>query len=633
MTPEETMQELFESIADDVSNEEPIVLEPIVEPAVKVTVQNDSLMSHETARLIRMGQVISKFASTLALRNITVDTQATHDDGVPAWSDSDGIWFNKNEMGDLTDPADVTALKGLSLHEIAHILLTPRTGSNLAKEVQRLNIWRAFNALEDQRIEMFMTKRFGNVADWLTACVAKHIAGKPEQHSVAFILTHGRKYLPRELRDQIRKMYERPQDVVELASLIDRYIVLNLNDPKNYSTAIAIIIRYDELVNGLTPPVNQQKWGVPSVPWDRVSDPSGHEHRKGGEWKSSKSKPMSKAEQEKLAQRVAGDVGNDGDPAEGLGQGGVPGLGDSDDSSNPGAGAGSGSNVLTDVAQAILDDVIKRKAKEIANTIRQYNGDIDLTSKKVAPPRRMTWPRNEIPSPSAVSAAKSFGNELMRLKADFDPGWNRRTDVGRLNVQQYMSGAELDECFDEWDNGRADAVDVECVILMDASGSMGELIKPTFESMWAIKRAMDKINASTTVVKFESEVELVYSANERATHVIRSGHAGGGTEVIGALAYAKSVLAESNRAIKICIAITDGYWYDNQKADEVLQQLRRAGVLTALAYIDTGYYKSDELTIDSHGCEVAVNITDPRDLFTLGRSLVKAGIQRNLLNG
>ena len=633
MTPEETVQELFDSISDDVSDEDGFVLEPIVEPAVQVTVRNDSLMSQETARLIRMGQVIGKFASTLALRNINVDAQATHDDNVPAWSDADNIWFNKNEMGDLTDPADVTALKGLSLHEIAHILLTPRTGSNLAKEVQRLNLWRSFNALEDQRIEMFMTKRFGNVADWLTACVAKHIAGKPEQHSVAFILTHGRKYLPRELRDQIRKMYERPQDVVELASLIDRYIVLNLNDPKNYPTAIAIIIRYDELVNGLTPPAYQQKWGVASVPWDRVSDPSGHEHRKGGEWKSSKSKPMSKAEQEKLAQRVSGDVANDGDPAEGLGQGNLPGLGDSDPSSNPGGGAGSGSSVLTDVAQAILDDVIKRKAKEIANTIRQYNGDIDLTSKKVAPPRRMTWPYDATPSPSAVSAAKSFGNELMRLKADFDPGWNRRTDVGRLNVQQYMSGAELDECFDEWDNGRADAVDVECVILMDASGSMGDLIKPTFESMWAIKRAMDKINASTTVVKFESDVELVYSANERATHVVRSGHAGGGTEVIGALAYAKSVLAESNRAIKICIAITDGYWYDYQKADEVLQQLRRAGVLTALAYIDTGYYKSDTLTIDSHGCEVAVNITDPRDLFSLGRSLVKAGIQRNLLNG
>jgi len=245
----------------------------------------------------------------------------------------------------------------------------------------------------------------------------------------------------------------------------------------------------------------------------------------------------------------------------------------------------------------------------------------------------MSWPFNETPSLEAVSAAKSFANELMRLKADFDPGWNRRTDVGRLNVQQYMSGAELDECFDEWDNGREDAVDVECVILMDASGSMGNLIKPTFESMWAIKRAMDKINASTTVIKFENDIELVYSANERATHLVRSGHSGGGTEVLGGLAYAKSVLAESNRAIKICIAITDGYWYDGKQADEILQQLRRGGVLTALAFIDTGYYNSDQLTIDSHGCEVAVNITDPRELFTLGRSLVKAGIQRNLLNG
>ena len=630
MYSEELIQGIADSISAQVEAEEPI-LEP--EPiATKVAVMNGGLMDPAQARLIRMGQVISKFASTLALRNIHVDAQATNDEGVPAWSDADNIWFNKDEMGDLNDPADVTALKGLSLHEIAHILLTPRTGSNLSKEVQRSQLWRSFNALEDQRIEMFMTKRFGNVADWLTATVAKHIAGKPEQHSVAFILTHGRKYLPRELRDQIRKMYERPQDVVEIASLIDRYIVLNLNDPKNYSTALDIIKRYDELVGNLTPPTQQKKWGVQPTSWDRISDPSGHEHRKGGEWKSSKSKPMSKAEQEKLAQRVAGDVALDGDPSEGIGKGGKPGNGD-DDSSIPGGSGSSGSSTLSDTAQDVLDDILSRKAKEIANTIRQYNGDIDLTSKKVSAPPRMAYPYNAIPSSGAVSAAKSFANELMRLKSDFDPGWNRRTDVGRLNVQQYMSGAELDECFDEWDNGREDAVDVECVILMDASGSMGELIKPTFESMWAIKRAMDKINASTTVVKFESSTELVYSANERATHLVRSGNSGGGTEVMTGLDYAKSVLAESNRAIKICIAITDGYWYDGKRADEVLQQLRRGGVLTALAYIDTSYYQADTITIDSHGCEVAVNITDPRDLFTLGRSLVKAGIQRNLLNG
>jgi len=628
MSPEETIQAIADSISAQVEAEEPI--EEVVIPEITVKVTNDKLMDPATARLIRMGQVVSKFASTLALRTIHVDTLATHDNNVPAWSDADNIWFNKDEMGDLTDPGNVTALKGLSLHEISHILLTPRTGSNLAKDVQRLGLWSSFNALEDQRIEMFMTKRFGNVSDWLTATVARFIAGDPKQHSVAFILTHGRKYLPRELRDEIRKMYENPQDVVELASLIDRYIVLNLNDPKNYPTALSIIQRYNELVGNITPPATSKNWGATPTSWDRIADPNGHNHRKTGEWKSSKSKPMSKAEQEKLAQRVAGDVANDGDPAEGLGQG--KSLGNDGDPSE-GGGASAGSGVLIDIAQRALDDVIQRKAKEIANTIRQFNGDIDLTSKQVPAPPRMTWPRNETPSLGAVSAAKSFANELMRLKADFDPGWNRRTDVGRLNVQQYMSGAELDECFDEWDNGREDAVDVECVILMDASGSMGELIKPTFESMWAIKRAMDKINASTTVVKFESSTEQVYSASERATHLVRSGYAGGGTEVLSGLNYARSVLAESNRAIKICIAITDGYWYDGKRADEILQQLRRGGVLTALAYIDTGYYQSSDLTIDSHGCEVAVNITDPRDLFSLGRSLVKAGIQRNLLNG
>jgi hypothetical protein len=81
----------------------------------------------------------------------------------------------------------------------------------------------------------------------------------------------------------------------------------------------------------------------------------------------------------------------------------------------------------------------------------------------------------------------------------------------------------------------------------------------------------------------------------------------------------------------LCIAITDGVWDDSEKCDSVLRNFRNAGVLTALAFMqDSEHYVPD--SIDTHGCEVGANITDPANLFTLARNLVNLGVKRNLVN-
>lgn len=621
---------LIEAVNDAVEEQEAV---PVV-PERTITATNSGKLDPEVARRLRMTQVISKFATTLTLRTIKVAISTPADKNhqeAPAWSDSDNIWFQDKSIGDIGDPRTVLSLKGLSLHEIAHILLTPRTGSNLAKEVQRKDMWRAFNALEDQRIEMMMTKRFGNVADWLCATVAKFIMDEPKQWGVAYPLLHGRKFLPKELRSQIAKLYENPKDVVRIGQLIDQYIVLNLADPSTYSTALAIIEEYNSLVNLLPPMPNPNGWGNDVEGWDRVKDPSGHDQRKSGEWKSSSSKPMKKADQDKLANKVQDDVDKDDAPEPGDGQGDIPDQGDTGEGAG-GAGVGVGTTI-TQMAEDIVQDVLDRKAKDIANTIKQYGSDIDLTSIKANAPQQLDTSPNTVPVP-AVQASKSFASELERLRSDYDPGWNRRVESGKLNIQRYVTGSDIDECFDEWDMGREDAVDIEAVILLDISGSMQGNAQGAFQSMWAIKRALDKANASTTVLAFDHESHLIYSSAERATAQMKYAWCRGGTDPYESLKYTKNILAQSNRAIKICIVITDGTWgYTSQRSDDLLREFRRAGVLTALAYIEDSYYRdmNRNVEIDSHGCEVAVNIVEMSDLFTLGRSMVKLGIARNLV--
>jgi hypothetical protein len=92
------------------------------------------------------------------------------------------------------------------------------------------------------------------------------------------------------------------------------------------------------------------------------------------------------------------------------------------------------------------------------------------------------------------------------------------------------------------------------------------------------------------------------------------------------------VLANSERAIKLLISITDGEWGTTPEIDSTVMRLRNAGVLTSLAFISDPKYLKDGATIsiNNHGHEVAVNITDARDLFSLARRLVKLGSARNL---
>lgn len=585
-------------------------------PPHQVIIGEDRTLDKNKERLLRMTNVVSKFAGTLTLRPIKVHLDCEYNAiEAPAWSDADSITFNERLVGDLSTPEKVTSIKGLSLHEISHIMLTPRTGTVLATNIRKEDLWQAFNALEDQRIEMFMTAKYSNVADWLTATVAQHLLDTPKQIPVSFPLLYGRKYLPVEVRRLVRDNYEQPQHIDEMSKLIDKYITLNLADSKNYDEAFKIIKRYHELVNSLSgqnPDYPQFGTG-----WARIADPNRHNVRKKGEYKSSSSKPLNKQKQQDMANRVSTDNGTEYGDAQGTGFGSGAGEG------------GDGKQIL----QSVVEKVLQSKRREIAQTMKQFSGDAELTGTKLKTLSRHEYSIQQQVDQSVMAQSKSFATELERLRAEHDPGWLRLQSNGKLNVQRYVTGCDVEEAFDQWDMGREDAVDIEAVVLLDISGSMMWALKNAYQSMWAIKRALDKVNASTTVLTFGQYAKLLYSSDERAKpkHMTYA-YSEGSTEPLKAIQYARSVLAESKRAIKIIITITDGIWSESRACDDTLMYLRKAGVLTALAYVSNPEWQrpGDVTHIDTHGCAVAVNINRGEDLFTLARQMVKVGVASNL---
>jgi hypothetical protein len=628
-----------------------------------VEVVNNMLPTDTTEqRNARMTSVVSKFASALTARliHVSMSTSAknpNHMRHIEAWSDAENIWFNEDEMGDLTDPDSIIAVKGISLHEVGHILFTPRSSSNLVKWVKNNEYNIAFNILEDQRLEVFLDAKYSNVKHWFTASITQMLLKDTNSIPYAYPLIHGRTFLPDDLRKVIKDAFVDQSIVAEIGSIIDDYTILNLSNSAHIPLAMQLIERLHKLLK-----INTNE---PVRPPSPTGGTCGHPGAKS----SDKSKTTNKAGQDRIIDKIVkkrnaqptnpdGDQEAEGDPEPTGSNGGcgpkVPGKSPGQPGNQPGqpgqpgqpqddtsssAGTGHIDNAVNNIKKH--NNQIKELLRDDVNDlIAQFNGDPQLSSKYVAKPEKGYHMQLAAVPADVVAQVKSFANQLSLIKADFDPGWNRKVEVGRLNVQRYATGVDADECFDQWDNGRDDVTDIEAVILLDVSGSMSWTRDSAFDSTWAIKRSLDKIDASTTVVTFDNDAKLLYSADERAKPMKKITSDSGGTEPEDALKYAKYVLANSTRAIKILITITDGEWY-GKEGDKIIADLRRNGVITSLGFIDEYRQYGEEFmqrrreagekrTINGHNSEIVVPLEDGSSLLTLAKAIVRLAIKRNL---
>lgn len=613
-------------------------------------------VDRQKERVARMTQVLQSFASGFTLRNIGI--KLTNAGQAPAFSSSDRIWFQEEMLGDLTTKEGVASIKGLTLHEIGHILLSPRVGNEFRDWVIESKLHRAWNALEDQRIESMLVASYPSTRDWYNATISQYLLTEQEQWSVAFPLIHGRKYLDKGVRRLVRDLYVNQQDVRELSDIIDKFRTLNMADQTDMERAKELVQAYHDLTKSV---------GIPN--------PNGHDHRSTEEGESNiKSRPWSRTKQEQVKDQLdaepyedlddfdpAGDEGDDEGGCLG-GATGDDGEGQSSDSTSPSDGAdgtetsdgagdkqgadgttsGDGGGVGADdlARQKQLEKLLNDKVNEIferlddalTKDIQLYSGEVLLEGEVLPEPDPYPYTTSLPVRGDVANGSDQFAYELQRLRAEHDPAWVRRTSNGRLDPVRWERGCEIDEAFDQFKSGNALATDIEAVILLDVSGSMSAMEREAHESMWAIKRALDSVNADTSVITYSDKDYTLYSKNERVGDDMKFIGNQGGTNPTKALQYAYGELANSSRAIKLLIIITDGVW-DGKCLDltrKMITELRDGGVLTSLAWLDNWREAVDLSTIDTHGVEIVSHVRNAGDLFHLGRSIVDVGIQRQL---
>jgi hypothetical protein len=646
--------------------------------------KEQELQNKKRDRLVRLTQVFSRANSVLTSRKINVHVVDDKSKNSPAWSGASDVYFNLNEVRDEFDSQSLLSLQGLNFHELAHVRYTPRNGSEICRWVIEEDKWQAFNALEDQRIEGLLVSRFPSIVNWLTATVLDYLVREPKALTTLFALVRGRRYLPVEVRALARENYANQNDITELCDVVDSYRTLLF--PEDTEVAKDLITRYHNLLQNL--PLIPQDGGNGSGEGEgatvevRIYDPNGHADRPTQGLESSHSRPASKEEQKQdrdnlsntdkqdeaevvkpkpdvVINVVKEDTTPSNDDSDSSSDSDSDSSDDSDSDSTANGGADSDldsddfddsdddfdsdssgkgwsdtpsdvekeQQVTDSVITDLLDSITDELSKELDRLSIQVNGSPLLEGTNAKTPRKAQY-ENKPVTPDLHLVAKAFARELERLRAKHDPAWNKHVDSGRLNVNRYLNGDDFDSVFDEWQEGRDDVTAIEAVICLDYSGSMsGSNADNAYKSMWAIKKALEQVNARTTVVCFDHNTTLLYGADEKAGTTIRDAGANGSTNPEEALLYAQNILANTEQPIRLLFTITDGYW-ESAKGEEAVRQMKSAGVLTCQSLIGFG---NRDLEAQRHSFELLAGVDSAKDVLSLGKDLVRLAIARQLV--
>jgi Mg-chelatase subunit ChlD len=631
---------------------------------------------------VRLGSLCRVYEQTD--RVLTQDPIHVHvvDNGqAPAWSDGQDIYINKAEI-EFFDLEELVQINGLNYHELAHHLYSPRKGTSMMQWIIENNdrfggFLNAANILEDQRIETLLTARYPAIVPYLTKTVIRWLADSPETMQTNYVAIRGRQYLPMELRIAFRDQFFMPELIPVAAEIIDEYRTLHF--PKQYDRAQELIGRFKEEV--------LDKMGIPDAPPPTDGGPSGCGKRNP----VAKGRPEAGKAQQRDSDRAKGasnpepvfvykpaepgkgddDKGKRSDSdtdinnpptSEGVGSGDMPGndSGDNfkapttvqealdarqtDNMAAPTPGTGHAQSlggipddvaqIMQDIEQSIYDrkDVqtdIKTKQRVIIGGDGKHDDNI----------RRGKYDTVAAPM-GVIASSRRFARELERLKQECEPSWQREMPAGRINVQRIIKGCDIVEAFDRWEEG-VDGTDIEAVMLIDRSGSMGSNNNDmrASEAAYVIKRAMEQINSPVTIYSFDEKAEIVADRTQKVDKLrLPFIYGNGGTDPKTALIGAERLLKSSRAKTKILFLVTDGQ-FSHYGNDDIIKRLNSMGVITVMIMIaserEMQYYRDhyDQRSNDDdmfHECSIRGTVETAADLLPFAKEVVTNTIRKSL---
>lgn len=605
---------------------------------------------YRTADSILTGQSLSVSAGDFSGMNGTASN-------VPAWNDGSTIYLNTNVLKQIDD-SSIVSLNGVNYHEVAHIIWSPRLGGKFAKRIVENKLHVAFNVLEDMRIETLMVSRFPATKLALTKATLSYILENADSN--IYPLIRGRRFLPLEVRQRASDLFASAHGVEltqKVADIIDEYRLLAFPDDQDRAYELTEMLadllkmrsgeKYIQNPNAgemgepyyienpdYVDPEESKKYCGTGMCGDRMPLKSGR-NEKGVKQKAQQGKVKAK----------------DGE-ADSAGKGNTPSTGKSESTGTKsevtaqGTSTGSSGDFLTydksqdttepvdnelaEMIKSALDELMaspqaKVEASQIRSALRQVDRAMSAVGKANSPEFSV--------DDEYKKAAKDFGHELNRLMLDNDPAWQRQNPTGKLNIQRAMNMGvnDLNTVFDRWYEGN-DAYDIEAVILIDCSGSMGGRMGEASQAMWTIKKALEAIDSRVTVFVFNDDTRLLYGGDERVSSTFRSTMATGGTNPKAGLIEAERIFEASTRNTKLLFTISDGAWGDEQVNNNLVARINNIdGVISSAVLIVSQWWLQrwtpEDLKRETenarHNCHSVSVVTKSSELVNVARNLLR----------
>ncbi len=481
-----------------------------------------------------------------------------------AWSDGKNIYFN-SDLIDEVDEASLVSLHGLNYHEVAHILYSPRSSSDITKWAKENQYGKSFNILEEARIETLLTTKYPSTRIFLEATTLQYLLDRPkDEWADTYPIMVGRKYVDVEWREITGNLFANKYGMalaVEITDIVNKYRTLVF--PDDYDIAKKLIERLGQIINGNI-----------NLPETKTCV-----NRQGMD----KGRPEGKREQEKLQNRAKGEKIDDPQlKGEAVKDDSIDELNPNNPIDNQDINAGL-SDTEKEVLKQKLESLLNSKVvkDELRNTQKALNNGAHRNSLPKAGLITNTTPTTEM-----RGIAKRFADELERLRVEADPSWEKETPSGRLNIGRAMNRDinKLDSVFDRWEFNE-DNSDIEAVILLDRSGSMSNMAN-VCQSAWAIKRAIERINGKVAIYSFNHNSRTLYRTDEKANpNVFRTVWGNGGTDPYYGLLEAERAFNASSMPTKLLFILTDGEWANEEACDNTIKRLNQNGVETSVVYI------------------------------------------------
>lgn len=644
--------------------------------------RNKRIISALRAQLQKVNRIISNSGVKVFL--------APKSSSSSAWTDGQDVWLAEEriskDLRETTLSNTVMRVKGRNYHEVSHILFTPRVDTDIHKwltanadtatwielepeQQWKRHLWRAWNVLEDQRIETLFTALYGPSAPYFRAAILEAVVknDKPGALESMHGLLHGRKYISADTRRKAYELFAKThgRDLADRVSkVINEYLLVTY--PTNQLLAQAclkematIMAEISGNMNDIAPNTADQASRMRAGNQSKKQQDKAHEalgdprdyddeedETEDGEPEGS---DADGEEDESEGAEGEGDTDGDGesdaegdgdgdDDAEGEAQSGKSGKGDADgdgesddddvSEGEPSPGIGEGpttgtSNPTDDFIDAVdeeLNDVLKdeefvREVASIVRAIREMSeSEVKMIDHPPAPAHQMA------PPPEAVQQARRLADQLLRLKAEMDNERIRRQMAGVLDMRRVASRQPWEtDIFRQYVPGEYDEAKAEVVVLVDLSGSMGSVMTQLSVALWTLCRALEAIDSRVTVIGYQSQTYAMYQPHERAAgHEVNVFGAGGGTVPDAALSTALAIFNGSRFARKAMISLTDGGWGGNREFQEkVMGAIRTMGVITCMVEMKSGAHSGN-----MHGHEFGVTMKDLRDLPRLATRMV-----------